>query len=108
MDRSEWYSQNRREEGESGSFGAGKVGILSRAIVVETSAYPSTFNCFILTSSFRTMAPPPVPANFQTDARVHFDKSAGKWRYEDEEDGQEYEYTGSVWAPVVSTTCGAC
>jgi HIV Tat-specific factor 1 len=54
------------------------------------------------------MAPPPVPANFQTDARVHFDKSAGKWRYEDEEDGQEYEYTGSVWAPVVSTTCGAC
>ena len=45
----------------------------------------------------------PVFGKFDEDPRVHFDKTAGKWQYEDEETGQEYEWTGQIWIPLVGT-----
>lgn len=42
-------------------------------------------------------------AAFAADDRIHFDRSAGTWRFEDE-DGNEMEYDAAkgVWVPVVS------
>ena len=41
-------------------------------------------------------------AAFAADDRIHFDKTSGSWRYEDE-DGNEMEYDGvkGAWVPVV-------
>nr|XP_031862309.1 uncharacterized protein CI109_002274 [Kwoniella shandongensis]KAA5529381.1 hypothetical protein CI109_002274 [Kwoniella shandongensis] len=41
----------------------------------------------------------PIPGRFEEDPRVHFDKTAGKWQYED--DDGEYEWTGQAWVPLV-------
>lgn len=43
----------------------------------------------------------PVFGQFDQDPRVHFDKTAGTWQYEDEDDGVEYEWNGKSWIPVV-------
>jgi hypothetical protein len=45
----------------------------------------------------------PAPGKFDQDPRVHFDKTAGKWQYEDEESGQEYEWSDAAktWIPLV-------
>ncbi|KAK4684470.1 HIV Tat-specific factor 1, partial [Tremellales sp. Uapishka_1] len=43
----------------------------------------------------------PTPDQFNTDHRVHYDKTAGKFQYEDVETGQEFEWTGKVWVPLV-------
>ncbi|WWD21076.1 hypothetical protein CI109_105557 [Kwoniella shandongensis] len=40
----------------------------------------------------------PIPGRFEEDPRVHFDKTAGKWQYED--DDGEYEWTGQAWVPL--------
>ncbi|WRT68944.1 uncharacterized protein IL334_005926 [Kwoniella shivajii] len=42
----------------------------------------------------------PIPGKFEEDPRVHFDKTAGKWQYEDD-DGTEYEWTGQAWIPLI-------
>jgi HIV Tat-specific factor 1 len=46
----------------------------------------------------------PIPGKFDQDPRVSFDKTAGKWQYEDEQTGQEFEYNEAVqtWLPLVS------
>ena len=48
-------------------------------------------------------------AAFADDDRIHFDKTSGTWRYEDD-DGNEMEYdaTKGAWAPVVSLTDIPC
>ncbi|KAJ9108136.1 hypothetical protein QFC19_002603 [Naganishia cerealis] len=48
--------------------------------------------------------PHPLPAEFSTDPRVHFDQTAGKWQYEDEVTGQDFEWNepGQTWVPVIS------
>ena len=46
----------------------------------------------------------PIFGKFEEDERVHFDKTAGKWQYEDDETGQEYEWTGQAWIPLVCST----
>lgn len=45
----------------------------------------------------------PLPGQFDLDPRVAFDKVAGKYQYEDEETGQEYEWNelGKAWIPLV-------
>ena len=45
-----------------------------------------------------------MPHKFSTDPRVHYDKAVGKWQYEDETNGQEFEWNepGQTWVPVVS------
>lgn len=50
----------------------------------------------------------PEPGKFDQDPRVAFDKTAGKYQYEDEETGQEFEWNEHVktWLPLVSTDCG--
>ncbi|WVF65672.1 hypothetical protein IAT40_000403 [Kwoniella sp. CBS 6097] len=42
----------------------------------------------------------PIPGKFEEDPRVHFDKTAGKWQYEDD-DGTEYEWSGQAWIPLI-------
>ncbi|WVR09154.1 hypothetical protein IAU60_006216 [Kwoniella sp. DSM 27419] len=42
----------------------------------------------------------PIPGQFDQDPRVHFDKTASKWQYEDE-DGTEFEWTGQAWIPLI-------
>ncbi|BEJ14760.1 hypothetical protein CspHIS471_0405270 [Cutaneotrichosporon sp. HIS471] len=46
-------------------------------------------------------APPPITGKFEQDPRAHVDKTTGKWQYEDEETGQEYEWTGKAWIPLL-------
>ena len=43
-------------------------------------------------------------AAFAEDDRIHFDRTTGTWRLEDD-DGNEMEYDGTKggWVPVVST-----
>ena len=43
-------------------------------------------------------------AAFANDPRVHFDRNAGTWRFE-QDDGSELEYDAAkgAWVPVVST-----
>lgn len=45
----------------------------------------------------------PIPGRFDQDPRVSFDKTAGKWQYEDEETGQEFEFNehAKTWLPLV-------
>ncbi|RSH95372.1 hypothetical protein EHS25_000459 [Saitozyma podzolica] len=43
----------------------------------------------------------PLAGRFEEDPRVHFDKTAGKFQYEDEDTGKEYEWTGQVWVELV-------
>lgn len=45
----------------------------------------------------------PIPGKFDEDPRVHFDKTAGKWQYEDDESGQEYEWSDVAqnWIPII-------
>jgi HIV Tat-specific factor 1 len=45
----------------------------------------------------------PIPGRFEEDPRVSFDKTAGKWQYEDDETGQEYEWSDAAknWIPLV-------
>lgn len=54
----------------------------------------------------------PIPGKFEQDPRAHVDKTTGKWQYEDEEDGQEYEWTGKAWIPLVRSAarllCHSC
>jgi len=47
--------------------------------------------------------PAPIPGQFDQDDRVSFDKTAGKWQYEDQETGQEYEWNDAAknWIPLV-------
>ncbi|ORY26260.1 hypothetical protein BCR39DRAFT_541678 [Naematelia encephala] len=45
--------------------------------------------------------PAPLPGRFDEDPRVHFDKTAGNYQYEDEETGKEYEWNGKVWIELV-------
>ena len=44
-------------------------------------------------------------AAFAADDRIHFDKTSGTWRYEDD-DGNEMEYDAAkgAWVPVVRPT----
>jgi len=46
----------------------------------------------------------PIPGKFDLDPRVSFDKTAGKWQYEDEETGQEFEFNehAKTWLPLVN------
>lgn len=44
----------------------------------------------------------PIAGKFEKDPRVHFDKTAGKFQYEDDDTGKEYEWTGTVWVELVS------
>ena len=46
----------------------------------------------------------PPPGKFDEDPRVHFDKTVGKWQYEDDETGQEFEWSDAAkaWVPLVS------
>ena len=44
--------------------------------------------------------PIPVDGRFDADNRVAFDKTAGKFQYEDD-NGQEWEWVQSVWIPIV-------
>ncbi|KLT39738.1 hypothetical protein CC85DRAFT_330491 [Cutaneotrichosporon oleaginosum] len=46
-------------------------------------------------------APPPIWGKFEQDPRAHVDKITGKWQYEDEQTGQEYEWTGKTWIALV-------
>ena len=43
-------------------------------------------------------------AAFATDPRIHYDRTSGTWRFEDD-DGNEHEYdnTKGAWVAVVST-----
>ncbi|KAK1922474.1 hypothetical protein DB88DRAFT_441521 [Papiliotrema laurentii] len=45
----------------------------------------------------------PIPGRFEEDPRVSFDKTAGKWQYEDDETGQEYEWSDAAknWIPLI-------
>lgn len=43
----------------------------------------------------------PLPDKFNEDPRVHFDTVAGKFQYEDEDTGKEYEWNGQVWVELV-------
>lgn len=45
----------------------------------------------------------PLAGQFDQDPRVHFDKTAGKFQYEDDETGQEYEWSDQAqnWIPLV-------
>ncbi|OCF44882.1 HIV Tat-specific factor 1 [Kwoniella heveanensis CBS 569] len=43
----------------------------------------------------------PIPGKFEEDPRVHFDKTVGKWQYEDD-DGSEYEWNGQAWIPLIN------
>ena len=54
------------------------------------------------------VAPAPVPGKFDEDPRVSFDKTVGKWQYEDEDTGQEFEWNGTAWIALVrpELTCG--
>jgi hypothetical protein len=49
----------------------------------------------------------PLRQDFDTDPRVHFDQTAGKWQYEDDVTGQDFEWNepGQTWMPVVSLRC---
>jgi HIV Tat-specific factor 1 len=46
----------------------------------------------------------PVVGKFDQDPRVSFDKVAGKWQYEDDITGQEFEFNehAKTWLPLVS------
>lgn len=58
----------------------------------------------ILYSTYITMAPNhPAPGKFDQDPRVAFDKVAGKYQYEDNETGQEFEWNehAKTWLPLV-------
>ncbi|KAJ9105238.1 hypothetical protein QFC21_001603 [Naganishia friedmannii] len=46
----------------------------------------------------------PLRQDFSTDPRVHFDQTAGKWQYEDDVTGQDFEWNepGQAWMPVIS------
>lgn len=45
-------------------------------------------------------------AAFADDDRIHFDRTAGTWRYEDEEGNEmEYDATKGAWAPLVRPHC---
>lgn len=44
--------------------------------------------------------PVPIDGRFDTDDRVSFDKTAGKYQYEDD-NGQEWEWVQNVWIPIV-------
>ena len=48
-------------------------------------------------------------AAFADDPRVHFDRQAGAWRFE-QDDGTELEYDAAkgAWVPVVSASICLC
>ena len=52
----------------------------------------------------------PIPGRFDQDPRVSFDKTAGKWQYEDEETGQEFEFNehAKTWLPLVNPPPSLC
>ncbi|GHJ84273.1 hypothetical protein NliqN6_0675 [Naganishia liquefaciens] len=56
------------------------------------------------TTTQQRQRPHPLPHEFSTDPRVHFDRAVGKWQYEDETNGQEFEWNelGQTWIPVIS------
>ncbi|KAJ9116667.1 hypothetical protein QFC20_000601 [Naganishia adeliensis] len=56
------------------------------------------------TTTKQRQRPHPLPQEFSTDPRVHFDKAVGKWQYEDEATNQEFEWNepGQTWVPVIS------
>lgn len=45
-------------------------------------------------------------AAFAADERIHFDRSSGTWRFEDEE-GNEFEYDSvkGTWTALVRSLC---
>lgn len=63
-----------------------------------------TYGTSAPTSMQQRQRPHPLPQEFSTDPRVHFDKAVGKWQYEDEATHQEFEWNepGQTWVPVVS------
>ena len=46
----------------------------------------------------------PEVGKFDDDPRVHIDKLSGRYQYEDDESGQEFEWSevGKAWLPLVS------
>ena len=46
----------------------------------------------------------PEIGRFDDDPRVHIDKLSGRYQYEDDESGQEFEWSevGKAWFPIVS------
>ena len=42
----------------------------------------------------------PLAGKFDDDPRVSFDKTAGKYQYEDDH-GQEWEWAEHAWIPIV-------
>jgi hypothetical protein len=52
----------------------------------------------------------PIIGKFDQDPRVSFDKTAGKWQYEDDETGQEFEFNehAKTWLPLVSCLLLSC
>jgi len=73
-----------------------------------TSTRPSTRRnsgeVFVLYHQYIMPLAHPIPGRFDQDPRVSFDKTAGKWQYEDEETGQEFEFNehAKTWLPLVS------
>ena len=45
----------------------------------------------------------PLPGKFDEDLRVHIDKTTGNYQYEDDETGQEFEWSekAKAWIPLV-------
>jgi hypothetical protein len=89
-----WYSCATAR----GKHSARLHSILSRAVHVPQSS-TRTFTIVIIMPLAH-----PIPGKFDQDPRVSFDKTAGKWQYEDEQTGQEFEYNEAVqtWLPLVS------
>lgn len=60
------------------------------------------------TTTQQRQRPHPLPTEFSTDPRVHFDKAVGKWQYEDDVTHQEFEWNepGQTWVPVVRADKG--
>lgn len=44
----------------------------------------------------------PIAGKFDDDPRVSFDKTAGKYQYEDDA-GQEWEWAEHAWIPIVGS-----
>ena len=50
----------------------------------------------------------PEVGRFDEDPRVHIDKLSGRYQYEDDESGQEFEWSDAAkaWIPIVSDRLG--
>lgn len=91
------YEESTKVNGPSVNFRILKGG----SIKLLVSSY-SSGKLKLRTTTTTMPANAPILGQFDQDPRVHFDKTAGTWQYEDEESGTEYEWNGKVWIPVVS------